>query len=105
MDVQRLQDWCRDNIGDITFKEAYEKTRRNVNIVVTHTSYNVPALLNHLTSPNVLLWSAACASCAQPGLYAPVGLMAKDFNGHIVDFAPISTHVRMPACVYGYFFI
>lgn len=35
-------------------------------------------LLNYLTAPNVLVWSAALASCAIPGVYAPVELMKKD---------------------------
>ena len=87
MDVQRLQDWCRDNIGDLTFREAYDRTHRNINVVVTHPAHNIPTLLNHLTSPNVLLWSAAAASCSQPGLYAPVPLMVKDLAGNIVPLA------------------
>ncbi len=31
--------------------------------------YEKPRLLNYLTAPNVLVWSAASASCALPGLY------------------------------------
>lgn len=40
------------------------------------------------TTPNVLLWSAATAACAQPGMYAPVALMAKDMDGSIVPLLP-----------------
>ena len=36
-----------------------------------------------MTAPNVLIWSAAVASCAIPGVFAPAQLMAKDKNGDI----------------------
>ena len=53
--------------------------------MLTHTTHQgYPSLLNYRTAPNVLLWSAATASCAQPGLYAPVPLHAKDVDGSIV---------------------
>lgn len=34
------------------------------------------------------MWSAATAACAQPGMYAPVTLMAKDMDGNIVPLLP-----------------
>jgi hypothetical protein len=43
-----------------------------------------PRLLNYLTYPNVLIWSAAVASCAIPGVFNPVELFAKDPNGVLV---------------------
>ena len=33
-----------------------------------------------------LLWSAACASCAIPGIFAPVSLVAKNEKGDIVPY-------------------
>jgi TAG lipase/steryl ester hydrolase/phospholipase A2/LPA acyltransferase len=45
-----------------------------------------PIMLNYLTAPTVLLWSAACASCAVPGLYAPVELLAKNPQGDIIPY-------------------
>lgn len=36
------------------------------------------------TTPNVLLWSAAAAACAQPGMYEPVVLMAKNVDDRVV---------------------
>ena len=63
----------------MTFHEAYARTGRIVNITVSPASdYERPRLLNYLTAPNVLLWSAACASCAFPILFQPVELVAKD---------------------------
>lgn len=35
------------------------------------------------TTPNVVIWSAACASCAQPGLYSPVDVLIKDLDGTV----------------------
>eukprot|EP00128_Syssomonas_multiformis_P015661 Colp12_sorted_trinity150504_noHs@6450 len=88
-DIKVLEECLRANIGDITFQEAYNKTRRILNITVNSTQqYEMPRLLNYLTAPNVIIWSAACASCALLGLYAPVELMAKDSKGRIVPWNP-----------------
>jgi predicted acylesterase/phospholipase RssA len=55
MDINKLQDCLRVNIGDITFKEAYEKTKRILNITVSPVdSFGIPQLLNYLTAPNVV---------------------------------------------------
>eukprot|EP01090_Pellita_catalonica_P015719 TRINITY_DN4308_c0_g1_i1.p1 TRINITY_DN4308_c0_g1~~TRINITY_DN4308_c0_g1_i1.p1 ORF type:complete len:296 (-),score=55.82 TRINITY_DN4308_c0_g1_i1:75-962(-) len=88
-DVKKLQDIVRENLGDITFREAYAKTGRALNITVASTTrHEVPRLLNYLTAPHVLIWSAAAASCALKGLFAPVELMAKDSNGKISNYHP-----------------
>lgn len=69
----------RENVGDITFLEAFQKTRRILNITVSSpTVYEVPRLLNYLTAPHVLVWSAAEASCAVPGVFGSRKIMAKD---------------------------
>jgi predicted acylesterase/phospholipase RssA len=89
MDVRLLEQCVRDNIGDITFKEAYERTGRITNIIVASTEqYEQSRLLNYLTAPDVLIWSAACASCALKYLYKPVELMAKDMRGQIRVYHP-----------------
>ena len=65
MDVSLLEEVIRENVGDFTFKEAYERTGRIINITVASTSlHEASRLLNHLTAPNVLIYSAASASCA-----------------------------------------
>jgi len=48
-------------------------------------------LLNYLTAPNVLIWSAASASCAIPGVYQPVPLLAKTRDGDFVPWNPSGT--------------
>lgn len=45
-------------------------------------------LLNYLTAPHVLVWSAVLASCAIPGVYAPVELMMRDRYGDITPYHP-----------------
>ncbi|ORX83908.1 patatin-domain-containing protein [Basidiobolus meristosporus CBS 931.73] len=89
LDVKILEDCVRSNVGDITFEDAFKKTGRILNITVSPTrKYEVPQLLNYLTAPNVLIWSAACASTAMMGLYESVELLAKDKNGKIVSWNP-----------------
>jgi TAG lipase/steryl ester hydrolase/phospholipase A2/LPA acyltransferase len=88
-DIKKLEMSIRENLGDITFKEAYERTKRILNITVASTNeYEMPRLLNYLTTPNVLIWSAAAASCALTFLFEPVSLMAKAPDGKIVPYNP-----------------
>ncbi|KAK4529730.1 hypothetical protein CCYA_CCYA02G0587 [Cyanidiococcus yangmingshanensis] len=86
-DIRRLQGCMRENLGDLTFQEAYDRTKRIINMTVT-PAYGPPVLLNYLTAPNVLVWSAACASAALPIVFAPVELFAKDERGRIVPYHP-----------------
>lgn len=88
MDSVHLGKIMRENIGDITFLEAFQKTRRILNITVSSpTVYEVPRLLNYLTAPHVLVWSAAEASCAVPGVFGSRKIMAKDpKSGHLIPW-------------------
>jgi len=92
MNYEDIRNFLRENIGNITFQEAYDRTGWILNITVTgqdeHDGYR---LLNYLTAPNVLIWSAACASCAVPYIFASVDLLCKDENGEIVSYIPEST--------------
>lgn len=55
MDMAYWEKYVRDRLGDITFKEAYEKTGRILNISVASTQrFEVPTLLNYITAPNVV---------------------------------------------------
>ena len=89
LDVNVLEACVRANVGDLTFEEAYARTKRVLNITVaTSGRGGVPNLLNYLTAPNVLIWSAALASNASSStLYAPVLLKCKDETGAIVPWA------------------
>ena len=55
LDVNVLEECVRANVGDLTFEEAYAKTRRVLNITVaTSGRGGVPKLLTDLTAPNVV---------------------------------------------------
>ncbi len=89
MDICKLAGVIRAHVGDLTFLEAYQRTGRIVNITVSSTRpCELPWLLNYLTAPDVLLWSASAASCALPLLYEAVELLAKDRDGKIVKYQP-----------------
>jgi TAG lipase/lysophosphatidylethanolamine acyltransferase len=61
MDIQKLQSMIRANVGDITFKEAYDRTKRILNITVSPThDFGIPTLLNYLTAPNVVSSISNC---------------------------------------------
>jgi len=82
MDTQHFQLCCRVNIGTFTFQEAYNKTGRVLNIIVCpQNRSDPPRLLNYLTAPHVLVWSAAVASSSLPGIFSPNRLLVKDVHG------------------------
>ncbi|KAI8098547.1 acyl transferase/acyl hydrolase/lysophospholipase [Halteromyces radiatus] len=89
MDMKVLQRCVRENVGDLTFEEAYARSNRVLNISVSsRRTQEVPQHLNYMTAPNVLIWSAACCSTASAGLFSGCDLLAKDKNGDIVKWNP-----------------
>ena len=59
LDISHLANTMRAWLGDITFQEAYNRTRRILNICVSSAGmYELPRLLNYISAPNVLIWSA-----------------------------------------------
>ncbi|KAK1245005.1 hypothetical protein MKX08_004634 [Trichoderma sp. CBMAI-0020] len=96
LDVTVLEDCVRANVGDLTFEEAYNRSKRVLNITVATDGQGagVPTLLNYITAPNVLIWTAAVASNASsPSLYghSKVTILCKDAHGNIVPWAPANT--------------
>ncbi|ORZ31495.1 acyl transferase/acyl hydrolase/lysophospholipase [Catenaria anguillulae PL171] len=88
-DVDTLIKTVQDMFGDITFLEAYNRTRRILNITVSSsTVYEMPRLLNYITAPNVYIWSAVAASCSVPYVFKPAPLLAKDRSGKPVQWNP-----------------
>lgn len=78
-DISNLIRVMRDLLGDMTFQEAYNRTRRILNIGVSTASlYELPRLLNYVTAPNVMIWSAVATSCSVPLIFSPAQLLAKD---------------------------
>ncbi|KAF1810341.1 hypothetical protein P152DRAFT_439849 [Eremomyces bilateralis CBS 781.70] len=84
LDVGVLEQCVRANVGDLTFEEAYSRTKRVLNITVSAEGGGVPNVLNYLTAPNVLIWSAALASnTTTSSLFRPVTLLCKSESGEI----------------------
>ncbi|MCJ1287451.1 hypothetical protein MMC26_006802 [Xylographa opegraphella] len=89
-DISHLTRVMKDMLGDLTFQEGYNRTRRILNICVSSASlYELPRLLNYVTAPNVLIWSAVAASCSVPLLFSAASLLAKDpRTGEAVPWNP-----------------
>ena len=87
MDQHQLKNCLRANMGEYTFEEAFQKTGRSINISVSPVHTNQKArLLCGYTSPYLLVWSAALASAAVPGVFPPVTLMKKDLYGSVLPY-------------------
>jgi len=81
-DTEYFRQCCRDNVGDFTFQEAFDRTGRILNITVSPKNRSdPPRLLNYLTAPHVLVWSAAVASASLPGVFEANSLLVKDADG------------------------
>jgi len=85
-DLERLVDRM---VPELTFQEAYEKSGRQISITVAPSEpHQRSRLLNAITSPNVYVRSAVMASCAVPGVFPPVMLMAKNLHGEPQPYLP-----------------
>ncbi|KAI0796662.1 acyl transferase/acyl hydrolase/lysophospholipase [Abortiporus biennis] len=73
--------------GSTTFKEAYLRTGRILNISVIPADRHSPTkLLNYMTAPDTVIWSALLASAAVPGILNPVVLMQKLKDGSLIPW-------------------
>lgn len=83
--AQRCSWWSR---GSMTFKEAFERTGRILNVTCVPADPHSPTILcNYLTSPDCVIWSAVLASAAVPGILNPVVLMMKTRDGTLVPYS------------------
>lgn len=85
-------DWARRcswfTYGSLTFREAYERTGRVLNISCIPSDPHSPSLLfNYVTAPDCVIWSAVIASAAVPGILNPVVLMRKTKSGDLVPYS------------------
>lgn len=77
--ARRCAWFCR---GSLTFREAYERTGRILNVTCVPSDPHSPTILaNYKTSPDCVIWSAVLASAAVPGILNPVVLMRKRSDG------------------------
>ncbi|KAG0226592.1 hypothetical protein BGX31_007248 [Mortierella sp. GBA43] len=99
IDIKVLQDCIYSNVGDLTFDEAFKRTKRVLNITVPSSRKSEgPQLLNYITSPNVLIRSAAevCTSASMPGFSSAADLLAKDNAGKIIRWTPPTSNYTNP---------
>jgi TAG lipase / lysophosphatidylethanolamine acyltransferase len=55
LDVEVMEQCVKDNVGDLTFEEAYNRSKRVLNITIaTEKQGGMPTLLNYITTPNVV---------------------------------------------------
>ncbi|QGI62518.1 hypothetical protein CEK26_006481 [Fusarium fujikuroi] len=85
-------DWARRcgwwTHGSLTFREAYERTGRILNVTCVPADPHSPTILcNYLTSPDCVIWSAVLASAAVPGIINPVVLMMKTRDGSLEPYS------------------
>ena len=89
MDGAQLERCLASNLGELSFVEAFDRTKRIVSITVSPAEpHQQGRLLNYLTAPHVLLRRAVLASSAVPGVFPPVMLEARDYDGRIVPHMP-----------------
>eukprot|EP00758_Cryptobia_borreli_P005086 Tbor_TRINITY_DN4727_c1_g2::TRINITY_DN4727_c1_g2_i1::g.16885::m.16885 len=91
IDTDVLINFAQSNIGNITFEEAYKATGRILNIQVRFhggACEDKYWLLNYITTPQVIVHSAALLSCYTRGLYKAVPLLCKLPSGKIVKYCP-----------------
>ena len=72
----------------MTFKEAYERTGRILNVSCIPSDRFSPAILaNYISTPHCVIWSAVLASAAVPGILNPVVLMMKTRDGTLAPYS------------------
>lgn len=68
-------------VGDLTFREAYNRTGKILNISVTPgLIHEQLTLLNYLTAPNCLVWLVVCALCLLPGVFPLTTIYEKNLK-------------------------
>ncbi|MEN8719588.1 MAG: DUF3336 domain-containing protein [Oceanococcaceae bacterium] len=89
MDPVQLEACLASNMGEYTFEEAFNRTRRIVGITVSPVdAHQQGRLMNYLSAPNVLMRRASLASCSIPGVFPAVSLLAKNYRGETVGYMP-----------------
>ncbi|KAH3972391.1 hypothetical protein HBH70_002550 [Parastagonospora nodorum] len=74
--------------GSMTFKEAYQRSGRILNVSCVPSDPHSPTILaNHITAPDCVVWSAVLASAAVPGILNPVVLMKKNRDGTLSPYS------------------
>jgi TAG lipase/lysophosphatidylethanolamine acyltransferase len=74
LDVKVLEECVKANVGEMTFEEAYNRSKRVLNITVaTGGQGGVPTLLNYLTAPNVVCLNGSMGTLV-------IGVLTVDYS-------------------------
>ena len=86
-------------VKDITFEEAYQRTRKVFNVVIHPTDPSCPNLLNYVTTPNVLIRSAVMCSLGSEIVSNDTTLLCKNLSNEIEPFLTIEKfkHIKFLA--------
>ncbi|KAF2484268.1 acyl transferase/acyl hydrolase/lysophospholipase [Neohortaea acidophila] len=87
LDKDALEKCVRDNVGDMTFREAHQLTGRIISISIECDSPGTPNCLNYITTPHILLRTAALASNESDPDIAPAMIKEKNSRGEIRDWS------------------
>ncbi|GAA5317069.1 MAG: DUF3336 domain-containing protein [Candidatus Pelagadaptatus aseana] len=83
-DPMQLLKCMTANFSDLTFKEAFDRTGRIINITISPTrAGQKPRILNYKTAPDALISYAALASCAVPFAFPSTQLMERTASGEV----------------------
>jgi TAG lipase/lysophosphatidylethanolamine acyltransferase len=106
-EVKQFIEFTLKKIGNITFKEAYKKSGKILNILVYPTSNKIPTLLNYLSTPYITIESAIYCSLGtgileikQDDLLTNINLMIK-YKGEITRYSEIECEFHPPYQVNG----
>lgn len=97
---EQLEEHVSANLANLTFQEAREHSGRILNVPVSPVRRRQkPRLLNHITSPDVLIQGAAVASCSLPALFPPGELYRRGEDGELRPY--IDGEVWVDGSIYG----
>ena len=86
--AETIKIFVKAHIGDMTFSELHAKFGWTLNITATYNRGGCTELrlLNYMTTPTMVIWSAIQASCAIPSLFDAVALQRKNGRGEIKPY-------------------
>lgn len=105
-EVLLFLEFTKHIVGNLTLEDAYKKTKKVLNIIVHQQNQCSPVLLNYITAPNVVIWSAIHASIGNSDIYDDYNLYIKNFDEQIVpkknyenlNFSGLNKHKKYKKC-------
>ena len=83
LDLDALQHCVDTELEDMTFEEAHNRSGREISITIACDAPGMPALLNYITTPNILIRSAVRAAMETDFDKAPAKILEKDWEGTV----------------------